>query len=342
MPMDDIALLEEYAQTGAEAAFAALVQRHVGLVYSAACRQLRDPQLAEDVTQTVFVLLAKRAASLTRHPGLSGWLLQTTRNTVKAHIRTAVRRSQREQEAAMQSGLNDSYPAVWSRIEPYLDEAMASLGATDRAVLALRYFENKTAAEIGLALQLNEEAAKKRAHRALEKLRKFFAKKGVALSTGTIAVAITAHSIQAAPTGLAASITTAALSGGATTTATLFASTKAITMTTLQKIAIPALVVAIGAGAYEANQAATARAEVDQLRQQQSAQAGQIKQLQAEHKELANPSAGHRGPGQRHACGIAAPAGRSRHAENAGRRGRSESRGRGKETGRLPVHQKQV
>src|ERR1035438_3927567 len=187
LPMEDIALLQEYARNASEPAFAALVERHVGLVYSAARRQVRDPQLAEDVTQAGFIILAHKAGRLTRHPGLSGWLLQTTRYAANAHIRAAIRRTRREQEAAMQSELNESSPAVWAQLEPLLDEAMASLGETDRAVLALRYFENQTAAEIGRRLKLNEEAAKKRVRRALEKLRTFFHKRGIDSTAATIA-----------------------------------------------------------------------------------------------------------------------------------------------------------
>ena len=245
--MDDLALLQAYARAGSESAFATVVQRHVALVHSAACRQVRDAQSAEDVTQAVFIILAQKAGQLGGHPGLSGWLLKTTRYVASAQIRAAIRRTKREQEAVMQS-FNETEPSLpggtanlWEQLAPVLDEAMASLGDTDRAALALRYFENKSGEEIGQTLGMNERAAQKRVSRALEKLRKFFGKRGLALSAAAIAAAVSANSVQAAPAALAKAVTVVAVAKGAaagTSTLTLVTGALKIMAWTKTKTAI--------------------------------------------------------------------------------------------------------
>jgi hypothetical protein len=233
--------------------------------------------------------LRKRPGGWRRHPGLSGWLLQATRYAANAHIREAVRRTRREQEAAMQSELNQSSPAVWAQLEPLLDEAMSSLGTTDRTLLALRFYENKTGPEAAALLGLREAAVHKRTARALDKLRKFFTKRGVVLSAAAIAGAVSANSVQAAPAGLAAAITSAALSGTAIATTAFVAATKATVMTTILKALISATLVAtVSVGIYEAKENAKTRAEVQTLQQQQAPLTEQIQQLRIERNSITN------------------------------------------------------
>jgi len=212
---DDHQLLTAYARSASEPAFATLVARYVNLVYSAALRFTGNPHHAQEITQAVFIILARKAGNLRQGVVLSGWLYQTARLTAANFVKGETRRQKREQEAYMQSTLNEPATAAWQQIAPVLEEAMGCLGETDRNVVVLRYFENKTATEVAVALKLSDSAAHKRVTRALEKLRKFFAKRGVTLSATAIAGAVLTNSVQAAPAGLAKTISVVALAKGA-------------------------------------------------------------------------------------------------------------------------------
>ena len=211
--MDDQQLLREFAKTSSEAAFATLVARYVNLVHSTALRFVGNQQRAEEITQAVFIILARKAGSLGPKVVLSGWLYQTAKLTAANALKCDLRRERREQEAYMQSTLNEPGAAAWEQIAPLLDEAMGRLGETDRNAVVLRFFENKNAREVAAALRVTEAAAHKRVNRALEKLRKLFAKRGVTLTAALIAGAVTANSVQAAPVGLAATVTAATAKG---------------------------------------------------------------------------------------------------------------------------------
>ncbi|MGA2555687.1 MAG: sigma-70 family RNA polymerase sigma factor [Verrucomicrobiota bacterium] len=219
--LDDMQLLAEYAARNSEEAFSTLVARYVNLVYSAALRQSGNRQEAEEITQAVFLVLARKAKTLRQGTVLSGWLYHTARLTAANALRREIRRQNREQQAYMQSTFNQPEPDHWQQVGPLLEQAMSGLSDADRNAIVLRYFENKPLKEVGAALGASDDAAKMRVNRALEKLRKFFLTRGVTLSAAALGAAISAHSVQAAPAGLSTAVIAAACQGSALTASTL-------------------------------------------------------------------------------------------------------------------------
>ncbi len=291
----DAQLLRAYAERRSDAAFAELVRRHIDLVHSAARRMVGDAHLAEDVTQAAFLALAKSAAQLTERPVLAGWLHRTAQNIAAQTVRTDVRRRAREQEAAaMNELLSDSsgagVPPAWSEIAPHLDAALGDLSEPERDAVLLRYFQRQSARDMAQTLGITDEAAQKRVSRAVDRLREFFAKRGVTVGASGLAVVISANAVQAAPVGLALTITTAAALTGTTlaTTATATA-TKAIAMTAIQKTVVTATIAVLaGAGIYEFRQAALLRDQVQTYQQQQAPLTTQLQELQAERDAATN------------------------------------------------------
>src|SRR5215831_6357584 len=208
--LDDIELLGRFVEQHSEADFAVLVRRQIDLVYSAALRQTRNPHAAEEVTQAVFVVLARKAGGLLRHATLTGWLYQATRLTAANYLRTESRRARREQEAYMQSLINQPAECpqeAWTQTAPLLESAMGELSAEDRDAVLLRFFQNKSLCDVGLELGIKEDAARMRVNRALEKLRRFLTRRDVSLSAAALAGLLATKSVEAAPVKLAASVT---------------------------------------------------------------------------------------------------------------------------------------
>src|SRR3989442_291478 len=204
---------------------------------------VRDAQHAEDVTQSVFVALAQHARQLTDHAVLSGWLHRTTQNLAANAVRSDVRRRAREQEAATMNELLSAEPdAIWDHIAPHLDEALGELNEGDRDAVLLRYFERKSAREMAQTLGTSEDAAQKRVGRAVERLREFFAKRGITVGASGLVVVITANAVQAAPVGLAARLCRASLAGAAAGSGT-FSLLKLMTVTKLKLGVVSAVVV---------------------------------------------------------------------------------------------------
>lgn len=225
--MDATDLLRKFVQTGCQQSFAALVERHVNLVYSSARRQVRDTHLAEDVTQAVFCVLARKAPRLlAKGIPLSPWLLGVTRCAALDALRRQSRRRKHERLAAerglamqsmMQSADSAENTTHWQRVEPMLDDAMATLSEKDRAALVLRYFDGQSLREVGAAMGVSEDAAKQRVFRAIERLRACFAGKGATLPVAAIAALLGTSAVSAAPAGLASSAAAVAWASGATT-----------------------------------------------------------------------------------------------------------------------------
>lgn len=244
---DDRQLLARYVGDADQAAFEALARRYAGLVYSAAKRRMRDGDLAHDVTQVVFLVLAKKAATIRTTTVLSAWLLKATRYTANNMSKSEYRRRRREQEVASEKAEEaassvspaNSAKDEWDQVAPLLDDALASLGESGRAAVVLRWFEGRSFRDVGERLGVSEEAAKQKVFRALGRMRRYLLGRGVAVPTATLATLISAHAAQAAPAATVAAAASAgapaALAAAAPpivhTVATLMAWTKAKILT---------------------------------------------------------------------------------------------------------------
>ncbi len=258
MDMEDSELLREFAERGSDAAFTTLVQRYADLVYSTALRQLRDPDLSQEVAQTVFCLLARKARSLCNRTALVGWFYRAACFAAADVLRTERRRRERERKAAQMEIQATDTDTAWEQLSPLLDQAINQLGEKDRLAVLLRFFQRKPMREVGQALGISEDAAKMRVARSVEKLRGFFAKNGVACPAGIIAAVLSEKAIQAAPIGFAQSLGAAAKikAAGALTFSSLIINTlKFMAKLNMKTVTVAGigLLVALNIGLYVSN-----------------------------------------------------------------------------------------
>ena len=230
---DDGRLLRDYVRRGSQTAFSALVARHLNFVYSVSLRETGNSALAEDVTQVVFLILAKKAPSLRPEPSLTSWLFQTARFAAKNARRRERRRQEGEADVVEQiPAPGQSESALWGQVRPALNNALASLGSKDREAVLLRFADGLSFPELGTALGTSEDAARMRLNRAVERLRQFFAKHGIVLSAAALVCLLLNRTVEAAPLSLTQGIPNSALQAHLTETL------KAMTMAKLKLAAI--------------------------------------------------------------------------------------------------------
>ena len=282
--MDDHELLRDYVNQHAQEAFRQLVERHLGMVYAAARRMVRDAHLAEEVAQNVFVLLSQKAASLKPPLVLAGWLYNSSRHLAMHAVRTEQRRRQREEKAAAMQ-ISDSSPDL-SQVLDQVEGAMARLEAEDRDTLVLRYFEDRSLRDVGAELGVSEDAARMRVNRAVEKIRSLLEADGIRITSVLLVSALAASTAAVVPSALAATITAAVTSAAAATTAT-YAIISTMNWINAKSItAVLAAAVLTGTGTYLVQQQ-----RVAQLRTENAQLITQREQLAANNKQNDAPIA---------------------------------------------------
>jgi RNA polymerase sigma factor (sigma-70 family) len=195
--MDDAQLLESYATHHSEEAFRELVRRHAAVVRGVARRQPGiDAHLADDVTQRVFIALARKAGALHGQTALVGWLYLAARLEAARTVRAEARRHNWEEKAGAmnQAPSDDAATEIsWEQLTPVLDDAMARLEEPDRTALLLRFFSGQSFAEVGRVFQISEDAARKRVERAVEKLRLALGRRGIVSTASALGATLGAH-----------------------------------------------------------------------------------------------------------------------------------------------------
>lgn len=288
---DDADLLRRFAEHHDEACFRQLVERRIGFVYAVSLRRLRDPHLAQDATQAVFIALARKAASVARGPSVMGWLHRSAgyecRNLLRAHFR----RAERETEAQRRGTAGGEANSIGSPadLEAVLDDVLADLPDADREAILARYFSAQSFAEIGTATGRSENAARMRVERALAKLRDRLQRRGFESTAAVLAGALPSYAASAVPSGLTASVSNTALAGlGAAGAVT---ATFLTTMSTTKIAACLAGLAALGGIGYQMHRTQALERELLSLRQQNAEATRQLGGLEEQVTQLKTKAA---------------------------------------------------
>lgn len=215
---------QQYARDRDPEAFRRMVERHINAVHSAAERVLgQRGALADDVVQTVFALLARKAATLPEALLPGAWLHRQAVRRALNVLRTETRRERREHHFEETRVMhNDGNDKVWGEIQPHLDRALLCLPESERVALVLRYLEERSLTEVGACLGISPNAAQKRVSKALEALRRSLSRHRIVLQVTVLAALLAENSVRAAPVHAAARVTAHALAAAAAQTALPF------------------------------------------------------------------------------------------------------------------------
>jgi len=286
---DDGDLLRQFAETQDEPCFAVLVQRHIGFVYAVCLRRLRNPHAAQDATQAVFVVLARKAGAVARGPSVIGWLHRSACYETKNIMRAQANRLARETEAQRLGTTTPATRQDLQAIEAVLDDALSELPSGDRETILARYFSGFSYAEIGTTLRLSENAARMRVERALAKLRNQLARRGVTSMAVALSEALPAYASASVPSGFVVCVTKASVLGMAGGTG---AAAISGFMSTAKVVIGVALAAAIGGSLYEFHHISDLDASLAVARAQSAASSKQLQAIQREISALKQQAAG--------------------------------------------------
>jgi RNA polymerase sigma factor (sigma-70 family) len=290
----DRELLRDYAESASGPAFQSLVQRHVDLVFATALRGVSDSAIAQELTQNVFITLARKAAWLQSETSVAGWLHKTALYEVRHWWRGELRRQLREQTAAELGTTMNNEDSLLKALAGELDDGLLALSDSDRQALMLRYFEGRSHREIGTLLGAREDTVRMRINKALDRLTQFFRKRGYAVPAVATTAAALSASAKAAPDGFAAVAASSALtaSSPAAATGTKLLLIKFMGLTKTQTALVCAVIAAApvawewNASRAAAEQAAATQTKLTAAREQQTQSAEDLARLRSESTQL--------------------------------------------------------
>jgi RNA polymerase sigma factor (sigma-70 family) len=198
--MNDWRLLDDYVGNRCESAFSKLVERHMNLVYLTCRREINNDQLAEDATQQVFILLARKAPQLRKSVTISGWLYKAAVWVSRDLLKHEVKRMACESEnMTMDIENQDRYQTDWDKADQWLSEGLNGLSSLDREIILMRYFDNMTMDEIAMALGTSAINIRKRLSRATDRLRGILVQQKVSITSLALTGLLIEHQARSAP-----------------------------------------------------------------------------------------------------------------------------------------------